>query len=73
MRWHSIIKDGFGFVYEVCLDEMYKHLPILIVSYNEGLYPTIEYIDEDNWVDILADLNKPYYKLWSPCGKIEFD
>lgn len=70
-EWKTIWKTR-GFVTQGCLDEMYSHLPMLAVYLYEGLYPTIEYVDKDNWSDAVSDFDKPSCKYWVPCEAIDF-
>ena len=50
---------------------MYSHLPILVVfDYEDGMYPTIDYVDEGNWSDAVSDFSKEACKYWMPCEKI---
>lgn len=70
-EWRLIIKDEFGFATDPILDEMYRNLPILVASFEEGMNPTVEYIDKDNWSDSVSDFNKPRYKAWMSCGCLD--
>lgn len=63
----DILKDNSGLFK---LDEkMYDSLPILVIYYYDHL-PIIEYVDEDNWADSIADFSKPECKHYIPFIKI---
>lgn len=71
--WKTIRVASDGFVADSCLDEMYSHLPILVVYMYEGMYPTIEYIDKDNWSAAAMDFSKEACKYWMPCENLTED
>lgn len=62
-----------GFITESCLDEMYAHLPILVVYMWDGMYPTFDYVDEENWHDSLSYFSKEECKYWMPFEKLMED
>lgn len=67
----TIEKGKDGFVIGNCLNRMYENLPICVVSYYEGMYPTIEYVDWDNWNDIVSDFSKVAYRKWFPISVVK--
>ena len=71
-EWKKIIKDNHGFATDSGLLEMYSHLPILVASiYDDESYPTIEYVDEENWSDSVSDFSKEKYKFWATTQPID--
>jgi len=64
-KWLYIKKDENGFVFDNIIEDMFQSLPILLV--HSGRYPLIEYVDEDNWADVLHDLDKADCKRYLPC------
>ena len=49
---------------------MHNDLPIVVMSICDGMYPTLEYVDEDNWGDAVADFSKENYKFYFPFYKL---
>ena len=51
MEWKKIPKDKNGFFDEE--SDLYDNLPIIVTEHHEGMYPTLHYIDNDNWHETL--------------------
>lgn len=68
-KWQPIPKDKYGFFDET--SDLYEQLPIVVASIEEGLYPMLEYIDKDNWLDACSDLSKERYKYYIQVEPIE--
>lgn len=67
--WKLIPKDKDGF-FDDDID-LYDQLPIVVASIVEGLYPMLEYIDEENWAESYSDLNKERCKYYIQVEPIE--
>lgn len=70
-RWQLIPKDKDGFFDDD--SDLYEQLPIVVASIEEGFYPVLEYIDQDNWLDACCDLNKSNYEYYIRVETIEGD
>lgn len=68
-EWKLIPKDKCGLFDEK--QHLYEQLPIVVASIEEGLYPVLEYIDKDNWLDACSDLSKERYKYYIKVEPIE--
>jgi hypothetical protein len=68
-KWLPIPKDMDGFFDDG--SNLYEQLPIVVASIEEGLYPMLEYIDKDNWLDACSDLSKERYKYYIQVEPIE--
>ena len=68
-RWQLIPKDKDGFFDDD--SDLYEQLPIVVASIEEGLYPILEYIDQENWAESYSDLNKERYKYYTQVEPIE--
>ena len=69
-KWQPIPKDKDGFFDDD--SNLYEQLPIVVAYIEEGLYPMLEYIDKDNWLDACSDLSKERYKYYTQVETIEF-
>ena len=71
--WHPIPKDKDGF-YDDLQKNLYDELPIIVMNkYDDGLYPSFEYICKDNWCDAVSDLSKPSYQYYMKIQEIPAD
>lgn len=68
-KWQPIPKDKDGFFDND--SNLYDQLPIVVASIVEGLYPMLEYIDQENWAESYSDLNKERYKYYIQVEPIE--
>lgn len=68
-RWQPIPKDKDGLFDDD--SNLYEQLPIVVASIEEGLYPMLEYIDQENWAESYSDLNKERYKYYIQVEPIE--
>ena len=68
-KWKQIPKDKDGFFDDD--SDLYEQLPIVVAYIEEGLYPMLEYIDKNNWLDSYSDLNKERYKYYIQVEPIE--
>lgn len=68
-EWKLIPKDKDGFFDET--SDLYEQLPIVVAYIEEGLYPMLEYIDKNNWLDACSDLNKEQYKYYAQVEPLE--
>ena len=68
-EWKLIPKDKHGFFDDD--SNLYEQLPIVVASIEEGLYPMLEYIDQENWAESCSDLNKESYKYYTCVEPIE--
>lgn len=68
--WQKIPKDKDGF-YDDLQKNLYNELPIIVMNkYDDGLYPSFEYICKDNWCDTVSDLSKPSYQYYMKVQEI---
>ena len=67
--WKLIPKDKDGFFDDD--SNLYEQLPIVVASIEEGLYPMLEYIDQENWAESYSDLSKERYKYYIQVEPIE--
>lgn len=68
MEWKKIPKDKDGFFDEE--SDLYDNLPIIVTEHHKDLYPTLHYIDKDNWHDTLSDLSRCRFKYYCKCNEI---
>lgn len=68
-KWQPIPKDKDGFLDND--SNLYEQLPIVVASIVEGLYPMLEYINQENWAESYSDLNKERCKYYIQVEPIE--
>ena len=67
----EIPKDKHGFFDED--SDLYEQLPIYVLEMYEGLVYAVHYVDEENWIDSVADFSRPRFKYYMKATPIKED